>query len=144
MQILLVDDNIAEWRIIEEIVAGRSKAAPVSILTATNCKGALAFLSNRELTPNLVIADMDVLEFGGVELVKQCNPRGIPVVIFSGSMNPAHKAEALRLGAKQFVTKPMQLDEYVDAVWKMIANWATRSTASTAGAVYSSSMESIS
>ena len=94
-----------------------------------------AVLSNRQFTPDLIIAEMGVLEFGGVELLKQCNPRGIPVVIFSGSANPDHEAEVLSLGAKQFVRKPIELNEYANAVRKMIADWAVRSSASTAARI---------
>ena len=74
--------------------------------------------------PSLVIVDMGVLEFGGVELLKRCNPRGIPVVVFSSSMNPADQARAMRFGAKEFINKPLGLDDYVEAIWGMIGKWA--------------------
>jgi len=67
---------------------------------------------------------MGVLEFGGVELLKRCKPREIPVVIFSGSVNPADEARAMTLGANEFVIKPIQLEDYVEAVWRIIGKWA--------------------
>ena len=134
VEVLLLDDNAAEWHLVQQVVAGRSDSIRVRITTTADCKGALAILSNG--TPNLVIADMGVLECGGVELMRQCQLRGIPVVIFSGSLNPAHEVEALRLGAKQFVRKPLELGEYAEAVWTMIANWAVRSSSTTAGTMY--------
>ena len=133
VQVLLLDDNAAEWHLVQQIVADQSDSMPVRVTTITDCAGALAVLSSGQLTPNLVIADMSVLECGGAEFMKECQLRGIPVVIFSGSMNPAHEAEALRLGARQFVRKPLELGEYSDAVWKMIVNWATCSASTTAG-----------
>ena len=123
VEILLVDDDIAECHMFREIAAQRSEQE-IKMLTATNCTRALEVLSKDELTLNLVIADLSVLEFGGIELVKRCEPRGIPVVIFSGSENPEHEAEALRLGARQFVRKPNDLDAYADAVWTIISTWA--------------------
>jgi DNA-binding NtrC family response regulator len=81
-------------------------------------------LSDVRFTPNLVIADMGVLEFGGVELLKRCNPREIPVVVFSGSIDSVDQARAMRLGAKEFVYKPIELDDYVAVVWGMIGKWA--------------------
>jgi CheY-like chemotaxis protein len=99
-------------------------SAPIRITTAKDCSGALARLSDVRLIPNLVIADMGVLEFGGVELLKRCNPREIPVVVFSGSTNPADQERAMRLGAKEFINKPIELDDYVAAVWGMIGKWA--------------------
>jgi CheY-like chemotaxis protein len=124
LEVLLVEDSTSDARLIEHITAHVS--APIRITTANDCSGALARLSDVRFIPNLVIADMGVLEFGGVELLKRCNPRGIPVVVFSGSMNPTHGEQTLRLGAKELVRKPIQLDEYIEAVSTMIAKWARR------------------
>ena len=122
VQVLLIEDNHADVRLLEELVAHGPMQVKVDV--AQNCAGAVAKLSNG-FKPNLVIADMSVLEFGGVELMKQCNPRGIPIAVFSGSKCPVVVNEALRLGAKEFVEKPSTLDEYSNAVWKMISKWAT-------------------
>ena len=121
LEVLLVEDSASDARLIEEITERVS--APIRITTATDCSGALARLSDVRFTPNLVIADMGVLEFGGVELLKRCNPREIPVVVFSGSIDPADQARAMRLGAKEFVNKPTAQDDYVDAISGMIDKW---------------------
>jgi DNA-binding NtrC family response regulator len=122
VDILLVEDDPTEARLLEEIVRGGS--VRVKITTAKNCSGALAILDEGRYVPNLVIADMGVLEFGGVELLKRCNPRAIPVVVLSGSIDPADQERAMRLGAKEFINKPLGLDDYVEAIWGMIGNWA--------------------
>jgi len=44
-------------------------------------------------------------------------------VVFSSSTNPIDKAEALKLGVREFVEKPTDLDEYTEAIWKMIWKW---------------------
>src|SRR5580704_15671855 len=121
VDILLVEDDPTEARLLEEIVRGGS--VRVKITTAKNCSGALAILDEGRYVPNLVIADMGVLEFGGVELLKRCNPRAIPVVVLSGSIDPADQERAMRLGAKEFIYKPLGLDDYVEAIWGMIGNW---------------------
>jgi DNA-binding NtrC family response regulator len=121
-QVLLVENSTSEARLIEHITAHGS--TPIRITTANDCSGALARLSDMRFIPSLVIADMGVLEFGGVELLKRCTPRGIPVVVFSGSIDPADQARAMRLGAKEFVQKPLGLDDYVEAVWGIIGKWA--------------------
>ena len=120
-EVLLVENSTLEARLIEHITPHGS--TPIRITTANDCSGALARLSNVRFTPNLVIADMGVLEFRGVELLKRCKPRGIPVVVFSGSVHPADEARAIKLGAKEFVNKPLQLDDYVQAVWKIIGKY---------------------
>ena len=122
VQLLLVEDNYGDVLLFEELVAHGPML--VKLAVAQNCARAVATLSNG-FKPNLVIADMGVLEFGGMELMKQCNPRGIPVVGFSGSLNPKDRENVLRLGAKEFVEKPTTLDEYADVLRKMIGKWAT-------------------
>ena len=121
-EVLLVENSTLGATLIEHITAHAS--TPVRIIAANDCSGALARLSNVRFTPNLVIADMGVLEFRGVELLRRCKPRGIPVVVFSGSVNPADEARAIKFGVKEFVNKPLRLDDYVQAVWKIIAKWA--------------------
>jgi|SRR5579864_3128976 len=122
LELLLVEDNPAEARLLKEIVEGSPLA--LNITTAKNCSEALEILDEGRVAPNLVIADMGVLEFNGVELMKRCKPREISVVIFSGSVSPADQARAMTLGANEFVTKPIQLDDYVEAVRKIIGKWA--------------------
>jgi len=121
-EVLLVENSTVEARLIEHITGHGS--APIRITTANDCSGALARLSNVRFTPNLVIADMGVLEFRGVEILRRCKPRGIPVVVFSGSVNPADEARAIKFGVKEFLDKPLRLDDYVQAVWKIIGKWA--------------------
>jgi DNA-binding NtrC family response regulator len=121
LEVLLVD-RTSDARLMELITANGS--TPIRITTANDCSGALARLSDVRYVPHLLIADMNVLEFSGVELLKRCNPRGIPVVVFSGSTNPANQARAMRLGAKEFVNKPDGLDDYAKAIWGMIGKWA--------------------
>jgi CheY-like chemotaxis protein len=121
-EVLLVETSTLEARLVEHITVHGS--TPVRIIAANDCSGALARLSDVQFTPNLVIADMGALEFKGVEILKRCNPRGIPVVVFSGSVNPKDREDVLRLGAKEFVEKPGALDDYTDALRKMIGKWA--------------------
>ena len=90
-------------------------SAPITIATAKDFSGALARLSNVGFTPNLVIADMGVLEFGGVELLKRCNRREVPVVVFSGSIDPADQARVMRLGQRNSSISPLNL--MIAAVW---------------------------
>jgi CheY-like chemotaxis protein len=124
LEVLLIEDHPPEVRLVQLIVA--QSGVPVRITTANDCSGALARLSDVRIKPNLVIADMGALEFKGVEILKLCNPRGIPVVVFSGALNPKDRENILRLGVKEFVEKPTTLDEYTDALRKMIGKWAVR------------------
>jgi CheY-like chemotaxis protein len=79
---------------------------------------ALALLADPQFKPDLVITDMNMPKVAGPELLKQFNANGIPVVVFSSSTNPTDKEEVLKLGARECVEKPSDLDEYTEALWK--------------------------
>ena len=96
VEVLLIEDSLPEARFVQLIIAQSSLL--IKITTANDCAGALARLSDIRTKPDLVVADMSALEFKGVEILKRCNPRGIPVVVFSGSLNPKDREEVLRLG----------------------------------------------
>jgi len=46
------------------------------------------------------------------------------VVVFSASQNEADVGRVLSLGAKDFVHKPLDLDDYKTAVTGMVRKWA--------------------
>jgi DNA-binding response OmpR family regulator len=49
-----------------------------------------------------------------------------PVVVFTASENETDVSRAFSLGAKEFVHKPMELDEYKAAVCGMVQKWTGR------------------
>jgi DNA-binding response OmpR family regulator len=56
------------------------------------------------------------------------------VVIFTSSWNDAEKTRALSMGAREYVIKPMDLDEYSSAVRGMVEKWALRNEKNAAAA----------
>jgi DNA-binding response OmpR family regulator len=49
-----------------------------------------------------------------------------PVVVLSSSMNPAARELCLALGAREFVTKPVELVEFQKAVGRIVEQWEAR------------------
>ena len=121
VEILLIEDNGAEVRVIKEIVSHSSVTVRLTI--AKDGEKALAVLADPQFKPDLIITDMILPTISGPELSRRCTADGIPVVVFSSSKNPMHIASALELGAKEYVEKPADIDQYTEAVWKMIWKW---------------------
>src|ERR1700720_4918219 len=121
VEILLIEDNGADVRIIKEIVS--HSTVTVRITVAEDGEKALALLADPLFKPDLIITDMILPKVSGDEVLQRCHANGIPVVVFSASKNPADNAKMLELGAKEFIEKPTDLDEYTEAVWKMIWKW---------------------
>jgi CheY-like chemotaxis protein len=124
VEVLLAEDNEGDARLIKEIVSRCSVA--VRITVAEDGEKALALLADPQFKPDLIITDMNMPKVAGPELLKRSNANGIPVVVFSSSTNPTDKAEALKLGARECVEKPIDLDEYTEVLWKMIWKWTQR------------------
>jgi two-component system response regulator len=121
VEVLLVEDNSADVRIIKEIVSQSSVAVRMTV--AEDGEKAVAILADPKFKPDLIITDMSLPKISGLELLRRFRGNGIPVVVFSSSKNPADVTNALELGAKEFVEKPIDLEQYTEAVWKMIWNW---------------------
>jgi CheY-like chemotaxis protein len=124
VELLLAEDNEGDARLITEIVSRCSVA--VRITLAEDGEKALALLADPQFKPDLIITDMNMPKVAGHELLKRSNANGIPVVVFSSSTNPTDVTNALEFGAKEFVEKPLDIDEYAEALWKMIWKWTQR------------------
>jgi len=122
VEILLVEDNYPDVWLFKEIVSHSSVA--VRITVAEDAEKALELLADPLFKPDLIITDVNLSKISGLELVRQFTGNGIPVVVFSSSNDPTNKAEALKLGAKEFVQKPADLDGYTEAVRKILLTWA--------------------
>jgi len=121
VEILLIEDNAADVRIIKEIVS--HSTVVVTLTVAGDGEEAVALLGDSLYKPDLIITDANVPKISLPEVLRLCNAESIPVVVFSAAINPAEKAEVLSLGAKEFVEKPVHLDAYIEAVWRMIWKW---------------------
>jgi len=124
VEVLLIEDNEGDWRLIQQISS--QSTVPVRTTVVPTCASALTILAEGRFVPNLIISDMSIPGAAAPELLKRCNAMHIPVVIFSGSVNAAHCAEALRLGVKEIVEKPYTIDEFTTVLWNMIWKWTAR------------------
>ena len=97
---------------------------PVHLHIACDGEQALFMLTNPPVQPNLIILDLNIPKITGTALLERWKVDTIPVVVFSSSANPAERARSLALGAREFVSKPMDLDEFSDAVCGIVEKWA--------------------
>ena len=104
-QALLVDDDIPFVLGLAEAV----KREGFRVATAGSLKEAREELSRTE--PDALFVDMQLPDGSGLELVQQTNgrlPQG--VVFITGHANVELAVEALRLGASDFLVKPVDLN----------------------------------
>lgn len=122
VEILLIEDNAGDAVLIRQIMADAS--VPVNLHIARDGEQALLMLSNGALVPDLVILDLNIPRIPGVSLLERWKNVDTPVVVFSSSLNEAERERVLALGAREFVSKPTDLQAFIDAVYEIIQKWA--------------------
>ena len=114
---LIVDDQEANVQLLEQMLRG---AGYVSI-TSTMDPGEVCelHLKNRY---DLILLDLQMPGMDGFQVLeglKEIEPDGyLPVVVITAQ--PAHKLQALRAGAKDFVSKPFDVLEVKTRIHNML------------------------
>lgn len=77
--------------------------------------------------PKLVLLDLRLPKVDGLEVLRQIRAderlKTLPVVILSSSKEDRDIAESYRLGANSYVSKPVEFQEFADAVAKLGLYW---------------------
>jgi DNA-binding NarL/FixJ family response regulator len=80
----------------------------------------------------MILLDLNLTRVSGLEVLEEIktNPtlECIPVVVVSGSANPNNIREAYRLKASCFISKPTDLDQFLEFVRRCFGFWGTAVT----------------
>lgn len=105
-KLLLADDSLT----IQKVVELTFKDEGLEVITVSD--GQLALEKLEEFTPDIVLADVFMPRLNGYEVCEYIkrNERfsHIPVMLLVGSFEPFDEAEARRVGADDYLTKPFQ------------------------------------
>ncbi|MBW8372121.1 MAG: sigma-54 dependent transcriptional regulator [Thiobacillus sp.] len=115
--ILVVDDEVGIRELLSEILTDEG----YDVHLAENAEAARAFRALRR--PDLVLLDIWMPDTDGVTLLKEWAGGGqltMPVVMMSGHGTIDTAVEATRLGAADFLEKPVSLAKLIDTVSKAI------------------------
>lgn len=116
-QILVVDDEIGIRELLSEILADEGH----SVRLAENA--AAARRVRAEMRPDLVLLDIWMPDTDGVSLLKEWSSAGLltmPVVMMSGHGTIDTAVEATRIGAADFLEKPIALQKLLATVKKAL------------------------
>ncbi len=122
MRILLAEDNTGDIDLVREALR---KTDEVELTIARTGEAAFKYL--RSETFDLVILDLNLPRANGHAVLRECAFPGErpPFVVFSSSTTNTDRELALVLGAREYVVKPSELDEYVYAVQEIVERWST-------------------
>lgn len=115
-KILVVDDNEDTL----ELISRNLKSRNYTVFTANNVHSAIEFLEND--TIELVITDMKMPEVGGLDLTRHIrdNHPDTEVIMITGYPSIDGAVEAVKIGAREYITKPFTDEELFAAVEKIL------------------------
>ena len=128
MRILLVEDNPGDVDLVVDAV--HELACDVSV--ASDGVEALEFLRKEgrhaaAKEPDLVLLDLNLPKLSGRDVVARVKEdpalKHIPIVILSSSHAERDLLDAYRLHANCFVTKPVDLEQFLSAVGAVAQFW---------------------
>ena len=117
--VLLVEDDDADAMLVEEALLDNDVAR--SVQRASDGVAALAYLRDSgSPRPDLIVLDLNMPRMNGRELLAVLKSDQVlacvPVVVLSTSAAPDDVAGAYREHANAYVTKPVNLDAFIEAV----------------------------
>jgi len=120
-QILIVDDEVGIRELLSEILADEGH----SIWLAENAATARRLRADKR--PDLVLLDIWMPDTDGISLLKEWSANGqltMPVVMMSGHGTIDSAVEATRIGATDFLEKPIALQKLLATVKKALKHEA--------------------
>ena len=130
VEILLVEDN--EGDIVLTLDAFEESKINTDISVVRNGQEALDFLYRRagyeqELKPDLILLDINIPILNGHEVLKivKADPelKKIPVIMLTTSSNPKDVNLAYENDTNSYVTKPIEMDDFLKAILKIEEFW---------------------
>lgn len=114
--IYLIEDDASQRDSIESLLV--YKGYIVKSYSAAN-----NFLKNANLErPAIVISDIRLPDISGVELYQALIEKNIniPIIFISGEASIQQSVDAMKQGAIEFLVKPFEIDELINAITKAI------------------------
>jgi DNA-binding response OmpR family regulator len=112
-RVLVVDDE----RAILTVLGIKLRVSGYDVMTASNGKEALALI--KSMRPDMVLLDVIMPGMDGFDVLEEVRAVSrLPVIVFSARLENAQKA--LSLGADDFLTKPLDVDEIVGKIGRLL------------------------
>jgi CheY-like chemotaxis protein len=130
IHILLVEDNEGDILLTTEALEEGKIINKVSVVK--DGKLAIDFLNNKEPyadveIPSLILLDINLPKKNGHEVLKYIKGsekfRHIPIIMLTTSSSEKDIHEAYNHYANCFITKPVDVDEFMEAVTKIESFW---------------------
>ena len=119
LKVLVIDDSKTIRRTAETLLGKEG----CEVFTAIDGFDALSKLAEHQ--PDIVFVDVEMPRTDGYELAAQVRSdprtRDVPIVMITSRTGEKHRTRALELGVDEYLDKPYQESQLLDAVARLIA-----------------------
>jgi chemosensory pili system protein ChpA (sensor histidine kinase/response regulator) len=131
---LVVDDSITVRRVTQRLLERNG----MRVLTARDGLDAIAVLA--ENLPDVILLDIEMPRMDGYEVAAQVrnDPRtaGIPIIMITSRVGDKHRARAIELGVDDYLGKPYQEAQLLEAIEPLVARRRAQLAHSAAGGTH--------
>jgi chemosensory pili system protein ChpA (sensor histidine kinase/response regulator) len=117
--VLVVDDSITVRRVTQRLLERNG----MRVLTARDGLDAVALLA--EHVPDIILLDIEMPRMDGYEVAAhvRADPRlrDIPIIMITSRVGEKHRARAIELGVDDYLGKPYQESQLLDAIAPLVA-----------------------
>ena len=131
--ILLVEDNpddelltlraLRKNNVLNEVVVARDGVEALDYLFGTGCHSG----RDTAVMPQLILLDLKLPKIDGLEVLKRLRAdertRLLPVVILTSSREEQDMLDGYGLGANSYVRKPVNFEQFVQAIEQLKLYW---------------------
>lgn len=132
INILIVEDNRADIRLVQEVL--KEGKLFINLHIAENGEEATIYLRKEGKykdvdLPDLILLDLNMPKKSGHELLSEIkeddNLKHIPVIVMTISKAEEDILKSYNLHANAYIVKPVELDQFIDAVKSIENFWLT-------------------
>ncbi len=113
MNIVIVEDDINMRKSLEFALAEYKE------FTVSTYKSAMDALKKIDSSTDLIVTDINMPQMDGIEFIKELDGR-YDIIVITGNATLNRAIESVRLGVKDFLTKPFEIDTLVDAIKRQV------------------------
>jgi len=117
---LVVDDSITVRRVTQRLLERNG----MRVMTAKDGVDALSILE--EHLPDVILLDIEMPRMDGYEVAAHVRGderlKNVPIVMITSRVGEKHRARAIELGVNDYLGKPYQENQLLDAIEPLVAN----------------------
>ena len=119
--VLIAEDSVATRRMLEKLLV----AAGYQVLVCRDGQEALDRLDRHQGRIDLILSDIEMPRVNGFELLEKARAqpafKNTPIIMATSRTGDRHRQQAAKLGATDYLGKPVQPQQLIDTVAKLLA-----------------------